>query len=64
MRKNQWLTLGAADFFKQEILNTRVTIDNVRRDAWNKSGAMFYIHEQKKFQTKKTKRSAASAFEI
>lgn len=56
MQEDKELETGTAEFFRKEILNTRIVIDNIRRDYLLKNESMFCLHEQNKFQIKKPKK--------
>lgn len=38
-------------FFKNEILATRIAVDNLRKENWKESITITSLHEQKKFKS-------------
>ena len=39
------------NFFKREILVTRILVDNLRKEKWKESMTIPHLHEQNKFKS-------------
>ncbi len=39
------------NFFKREILVTRILVDNLRKEKWEESMTIPHLHEQNKFKS-------------
>lgn len=42
---------NVSNFFKSEILDTRILIDNLRKEKWKESMSIPSLHEQNKFKS-------------
>lgn len=58
MKKRKYKT-DVIDFFKKEILSTRILVDNIRKESWKESITIADLYGQNKFKsaTKKANKS-------
>ena len=57
MKKKKYKT-DVADFFKKEILTTRILVDNIRKESWKESITIANLHDQNKFKSARKKANA------
>lgn len=54
MKKKKY-KIDVIDFFKKEILATRILVDNIRKESWKESITIANLHYQNKFKSARKK---------